>query len=208
MTIITFSGVDGSGKTTAAGYVAECLRREGKHVKVLHLTSWTLVYMVGGWLSSVAPPASGSQQTTFIRSRLARSLRRAISVLDLLRFRFTVLFHTRLRRRVLICDRYFYDLAVQAVYHNVMELDSTFYQLYWRLIPTTALSFLLDVTPPRAQRREGDHELDYYVEKRVLYRRLAARGQLNVIPMVDLEETKRRIDHLLDRHVLHLRKVS
>ena len=50
--IITFSGVDGSGKTTYARHTVEFLQKKGYNVCYLHLTQWTWVYAIGELLDN------------------------------------------------------------------------------------------------------------------------------------------------------------
>ena len=193
--IITFSGIDGSGKTTQSRYVADLLQSWGYTVRYLHIISWTLVNRMGRL-------AGADHETTFLqngqtggRRKLYAGARLAISLIDILRFRALVGYQCIFGRRVLVCDRFFYDLGVQAIYTNVMS--SALESLYWNLVPSPTLSILLDVPPEIAQRREGEHELAYYHSKRKLYLERAPRWNSIIIDAIELAETKQEVLHIL-----------
>ena len=193
--IITFSGIDGSGKTTQSRYVVDLLQSQGYAVRYLHIISWTLVNRLGRL-------ARADHETTFVqngqtgsRRKLYAGARLAVSFVDILRFRALVGCKCIFGPRVLVCDRFFYDLGVQAIDTNVMS--NALESLYWNLVPSPTLSILLDVPPEIAQRREREHELAYYQSKRKLYLERAPRWNSITIDASELAETKQEVLRIL-----------
>jgi thymidylate kinase len=146
--------------------------------------------------------ARADHETTFLqngqtggRRKLYAGARLAISFIDILRFRALVGYQCIFGRRVLVCDRFFYDLGVQAIYTNVMS--NTLESLYWNLVPSPALSILLDVPPEIAQQREGEHALAYYQSKRKLYLERVPRWNSIIVDASSLAETKQAVLHIL-----------
>lgn len=199
--IVTFSGVDGSGKTTQAQYVTRLLQSQGCSVRYVHMTRWTWVYAIGQCVKA-RRGRDYSFDRAFLRpnllGRLMKVVRQVLSLVDLLRFRWWAFYQTRFRQHILVCDRFFYDLGIQALYTRMM--GPGFARCYWSLIPTPTLSILLDVSPELAQRRENQHLSEYYRAKRELYLEYAALWGAVVIEAAELEDTKQAVRLTLGKH--------
>jgi thymidylate kinase len=164
--LITFSGLDGSGKTTAAHYVSRLLTGWGYTIEQIHLIPWTWVNKIGRAITrdkKKAPRYSTARKPT---GAISKILRLGMMGIDLIRFR-VLLLTSQLTKTVIVCDRYFYDLGIQAYYSG--EMSDRIMQTYWLFVPKPDHAFLLEVHPALAEQREGDHPPDYYVAKHVLY---------------------------------------
>lgn len=198
--LITFSGLDGTGKSTQAQFAARCLAQYGYRTKIIHITQWTWVYRLGEWLAKRRSPAANQILSADGQSAPAavyKWVRQFVSLLDVARFYGVVFYHRYVRRSVLICDRYFYDLGIQAVFTGVMNEHRA--RDYWRLAPRPQLALFFDLDPTIAQQREGEHELAYYEEKRRLYLKYAVQWPVFVVTTNELAETQATLSALLQK---------
>lgn len=212
MMLITFSGIDGSGKTTQARNAAYSLQMRGYKIHYVHMTRWTWVHAIGEYLAKnkqgipieeavliTIPSQSiyhrGSNLIHRFLRQFVKMMRQFVSLIDLLRFRWVIFYQIYLWQRVVICDRYFYDLGIQALYTKMMGYSMA--RLYWMLTPSPTLSILLDVSPQLAAQREREHPLEYYGIKRELYLNHAYLWGSTVIQVTGVEETQQAIDHIL-----------
>src|SRR5256714_4103383 len=150
--LITFSGLDGAGKSTLVRWLQQTLERQNRRVVVFHMNDHVGVYAylrrlrdrLGG-----APPRSGTGggggALHRVRDALlwGKLLRRVIYPLDLLLFLAYRLYHEFICRRVVIMDRYFYDTLVDVADGRHWGL----LRMLQRLTPTPDVAVLLDVGP-------------------------------------------------------------
>lgn len=187
--LITFSGIDGSGKTTQAQYIVEMLEYKGFQVEYIHMIQWTLVNRIGRFLQSSAKPDLDTKKSVR-RNLFFSNLQRLVMLLDILRFRiFQPLHYTE--KRILVCDRFFYDLGVQALYTGLLKQPGVL--SYWKLAPVPTVSILLDVPPEIAHRRESEHNLVYYQIKRDLYLKHAPLWGSTVVNAIEIKTTRQQI---------------
>src|SRR5439155_1721805 len=133
--LITFSGLDGAGKSTLIERLKITLEQQHCRVAVFHINDHVGVYAYlralrdrvrggGGAIPSngsppTAPPAPSSRlRAAYRRVRNAvlwnKPLRRLIYPVDLLVFLVYRVYVEKLRKQVLVMDRYFYDTLVDA----------------------------------------------------------------------------------------------
>ncbi|MGQ0763402.1 MAG: dTMP kinase [Acidobacteriota bacterium] len=187
--LITFSGLDGSGKSTLVEYLKESLERENKKVVVSHMNYdvgfYSLLRFVGakltktnGRAAQTHVPRDRAFENDFqtkgakLRYKLVwnKGLRFLIYPLDVLIFRFYRLYVESMNQRVLIMDRYFYDTVV-----DLTGARRTFQTrlLSW-LTPTPDLSIYLDCNAERAFRRKHEYSVDFLNRRRLSYQKLVA----------------------------------
>lgn len=168
---ISFSGLDGSGKSTLIGVLKQALEQRGRRVAVVHM-----IHQVGVYASlrrmrdrllrrpQAATPAhspSGNEGRTGpargyrrIRNTIMRNrwVRQGVYAIDLAVFLVIRLYHEGVRRRILIMDRYFYDMLVEAADGR----DWEWIRQLIRITPTPAVPVFVALPPEVAYARKGE----------------------------------------------------
>jgi thymidylate kinase len=208
--LITFSGLDGAGKSTLIKFLCETLEGQRRPVAVLRLNDQVGLYaylralrdVLSGHNAGQLPPGTpdpralpkrrqGGLRGVLSRLRAAilwnQSLRRVIYPLDLLVFLAYRAYLEKAKGRVLIMDRYFYDTLVDVS----GEQDRMWTRVLERITPMPTLPVFLDVTPEESHRRKGEFSVDYLRHRYDAYQRVFARVPASVrIINDDLDRTK------------------
>ncbi|HKO62495.1 MAG TPA: hypothetical protein VJV03_15125, partial [Pyrinomonadaceae bacterium] len=181
--LITFSGLDGSGKSTLVDHLKERLEKEDHKVAVSHMNYDVGLYSVVRYLArnirsgKSAAASHAPRERAYdgnFGSRAARfrynlvwnkGLRTLIYPIDILIFVCYRFYVEKVNRQVLIMDRYFYDTLVDV---TGASRSLRFRFLSW-LTPTPTLPVYLDVTPERAFERKAEYSVDYLKRRRLSY---------------------------------------
>lgn len=178
--LITFSGLEGAGKTTLIGLLKPSLERRGVRVRVSHMYRDVGVFALGraalkrfggrsrGAQESGRPAAAGPARGLAWN----RTLRAFVYPLDLLMFVLYRAYVERVRGSVLIMDRYFYDTLADLGAGGRPRVA----RLLARLTPTPSVPVLLDISAAEAFARKGEHTLSFLEPRREVYRRVFPNG--------------------------------
>jgi thymidylate kinase len=205
--LISFSGLDGAGKSTLIRSLRTALA--GSHgVVVCHMNHDIGMFAVLRALRNrlrvhgQAPAKPGGDESRHHSSlkRLRDAVvwnkpcRRLIYLADLLIFLIFRLYVEKVTRRILIMDRYFYDTLVDvAGPHSWAWLRL----LAW-LTPTPTVAVLLDTSPEEAFARKGEFSIDYLRGRSVAYRRVFRWvPDAVVLNPVNLARTTSSLEHLV-----------
>jgi thymidylate kinase len=186
--LITFSGLDGAGKSTLIEWLRKKLEAQRTAVVVFHMNEHIGLYAylrvirdrIAGPPSPTTAGASqvaavgygGDRPPTLRRVRNAvvwsKALRRWIYLLDLgvfLCYRTVV---EKLRGRVLIMDRYFYDTLV-----DVSDGRRWFWvRLLERITPMPTVPVFLDIGPEESFHRKGEYSIEYLRRRYLAYQKV------------------------------------
>ena len=180
--LITFSGLDGAGKSTLIEWLRNELERQHRPVVVLHLNDHVGVY---AWARALrdrlfgGPPADALPRMEPLPTRAgrvrdailwSRTLRGVLYPIDLVVFLLVRFYLERVQRRVLIMDRYFYDRLVDVAGHG--GRGWAWLRMLARLTPTPDLPILLDITPEEAFARKGEYTVAYLRRRQAAYNRV------------------------------------
>jgi len=198
--LICFTGIDGSGKTTQAKLLVDWLTSQG--VKAIYTWSRGEVLAIRRIFLSVGRRALGtstrqiaidqssyreyqSRKSTLMRKPFIRTLWSAMTY-----FEHLVQINTDIRRRmqegcVVVCDRYQWDTLIDLAVWNHKDsawLLNGFNRFMWQFIPKPSITFLVDIPPEEAMRRKDDiPSLDYVQKRTDHYQYLAKRDAWRVI---------------------------
>ncbi len=173
MKIITFSGLDGSGKTLQMKKIKKFLELKEKRVFLFHLIDFSIANKI----FSFRKKSSSASSSKTSASSISVFLRKIAFIIDA--FRFRILFQKiKPRFDFLLSDRFFQDQAI-----NIFFLEGKkeiFKKPFWLkigefLLPRTE-SFCLVLPPNIAQKRKKDEKQDFnYYQKKDFLLRSAAR---------------------------------
>jgi len=212
--LITFSGLDGSGKSTLIEWLTATLQADKRRVVVLHMNTHVGLHAYGRFLldciklrpfhrtngaepavivrraparETATPGLRGALfriRTAILWSRLVREITYPFDLLVFLGYRFYV---EVLRKRILIMDRYFYDyLADMADGRRWTSL-----RLLQAITPTPDVAFLLDVPPEQADRRKPEQPFKFLTRRWQAYNVLFPLVRTSVLlSNADLETAK------------------
>jgi len=193
--LISFSGIDGAGKSTQIEKLARYLRAQG--IPVTTLTFWDDVAVLRSLRSDFSRRVLQSDGEIGTRERPANRRDKNYRSAPLLFGR--ALLHLidvfRLERAVrraklasppggvIVFDRYIYDqLAALPLAHR---LARSYARLILRLAPRPDLPFLLDAVPEEALARKPEYPLEFLREYRDSYFELCRLVRLNFVPADD-----------------------
>jgi thymidylate kinase len=189
-TLIAFSGVDGSGKSTQVDLLEKSL--EKINLRVLRIRSrwrpvlslpllvvmkrlgYARIHRAGGvYIVETRLPSRGGLTSLWCF---------LTQVENIVKTGVKLVFPLVLGRTV-ICDRYALDMAVDGMagLHDPAYRTRLGFQLL-RLLPKPDFAFFMDIDPEVAFRRKPDlPSLDDYVERLGLYRELSSRWGVNIV---------------------------
>jgi thymidylate kinase len=181
--LITFSGLDGAGKSTLVKLLKASLERRDVPATVSHMYRDVGVYALGKAalekLSGRASRSEVSAATTattgkgFARGVVwNKTLRMLVYPLDLLIFVVYRLYVEGMKGHILIMDRYFYDTLVDVSAGRRGPIA----RVLARLTPTPSVPVLLDISPGQAFARKGEHSVNYLERKREAYKHVFPNG--------------------------------
>ena len=192
--LITFSGIDGAGKSTQIEKLRDYLTQQGISVRIL--TFWDNVAVLSSMRSGFSrkvlqsdgnvgsPDKPANRQDKNTRSFPLLVGRSLLHLLDVSRLRKIV------RRErdsgsdgVIIFDRYIYDqLAALPMRH---WLARAYARLVLGLAPHADISYLLDAVPEEARARKPEYPIDFMRQYRSSYLELRQFAPLSLIPAGD-----------------------
>ena len=200
--LISFSGIDGAGKSTQIANLCASLHAAGLEVHLI--TFWDDVATLKSLREGVGhkvfkgdkgvgtPEAPIRRRDKNVRSPWMTLLRMAFYLFDALSLRKTAQAALRSQADVVIFDRYLYDELAN------LNLANPATRLYVRglikLAPRPDISFVLDADPEHAFARKPEYPLDFLHSNRNSYLKLSqVLGGMTVIPPMPIDEAKAEV---------------
>lgn len=199
--LISFSGVDGSGKSTQIEHARALLEASGRSVRVLAFWDDVVVLcryregfvhkMYGSERGIGAPGKPVERRDKNVRRWYLTLARHGLYFLDALHLCWVVR-RARATADVLILDRYVYDELAN------LPLNSALTRAYVRLVnaivPRPDVALVLDADPEAARARKPEYPVEFMHKCRAAYLALARMlGSITVIPPLPLEEAKQLV---------------
>jgi thymidylate kinase len=179
--LITFSGIDGAGKTTQIEYLSSCLQKQG--LRVLRLSFWDDVAVWSGMRTGVghramdpgradqmAEHSFSPKNNKHIRKWYLTAARAGFYMLDVARLHRLLASEQVRNSDVVIFDRYIYDQIANIYSQSIAA------RIYGKLLlkqaPAPDLAFVLDASPAAAFARKPEYPLEFVYRNRQSFLRL------------------------------------
>jgi thymidylate kinase len=197
--LISFSGVDGSGKSTQIENLRSAFHAAGLSTRLLAF--WDNV-VVGvkyreGFVHKVyksergigAPGKPVNRQDKNVRRWYLTLARHFLYLLDAINLCRIVAREKRSGANVIILDRYIYDELANLNLSN--PLSRAFVRFVHAFTPRPDIAYLLDADPVAAYARKPEYQPEFMEKCRRAYFELAnLLGTITIIPALDLPEAK------------------
>lgn len=194
---VSFSGVDGAGKSTQISKLRARIEQQGLRVRVI--TFWDNIACLTGLRESTghrvfkgekgvgSPDAPVNRRDKNVQSWPMSCVRVGLYLLDALSTRATVRRALRSDADFIIFDRYIYDeLANLKLANPVMRAYARF---LLKVVPRPDVSYVLDADPVQARARKPEYPLEFIYINRKAYMDLAAlTGAITVIAPGPVEQ--------------------
>lgn len=201
---VSFSGIDGAGKSTQIAALCAAAELAGMRVRTIRF--WDDVARLTGLRENsghkifkgdkgIGSPANPlNRRDKNVRSWPMSCLRLLLYTLDALSTRAVVARALRSDADLVIFDRYIYDELANLNLRN--PLMRIYIRLLMKLVPRPEVSYILDADPVQARARKPEYPLDFIYVNRDAYLTLARMiGGMTVIAPGSVEEVRREVIH-------------
>jgi len=198
--LVSFSGIDGAGKSTQIEALRTRLREAGLRVRVIAF--WDDVACFTGMRESAGhtlfkgdkgigtPENPINRRDKNVRSRSMTIIRCCLYLADAVSLRFTIRRALASGAELIICDRYSWDELVNLTLRS--RLTRIYVRMITRIVPRPDVSYLLDADPIQARARKPEYPLDFLYRSRESYLTMSELvGGITIIapgPIRDAEE--------------------
>lgn len=170
--LVTFSGLDGAGKTTQIELFTQYLEETKCNFKKLSMyddiSSSAFVRRMFRNKRAKITYATSERNYRYDKNRREKDivlLRKIAYFVDLLILIFKQLYYQKLKRKTIVMDRYLYDSLA-----NLSDTNSNHYiNIISKLIPKPNLAIFLDAEPHVAFQRKPEYPPEFYSERRDAY---------------------------------------
>jgi thymidylate kinase len=199
--VISFSGIDGAGKTTQIDALLAWLHDAGLKVRLLQF--WDDIAVAGGVREGMShnlfksekgvgsPLRPVQRRDKNVRGWYMTVARLFLYLLDAVRLTFVVATGSRKDSDVVIFDRYIYDELANLDLAN--PAVKTYVHLLLMLVPRPDVAFLLDADPDQARARKPEYPLDFLHSCRASYLALGKSAGMKVIEPLAPEDVSRLV---------------
>jgi thymidylate kinase len=204
--LVSFSGIDGAGKSTQIQALRARLNDVG--VRVSLVTFWddvarlTRVREVTGHTlfkgdKGVGTPAQPvNRRDKNVRSWYMTAVRFGLYFVDAISLRIEVARALRTNTDVIIFDRYLYDELANLSLQN--RIERAYVRLLLPFVPQPDVSFVLDADPVQARARKPEYPLDFLHRSRASYLALSELvSGMTVVAPQPVQDVEQQVSQLV-----------
>ncbi len=199
---VSFSGVDGAGKSTQIQFLTARLKEAGLHVRsvafwddvatLTRVRERTGHSIFKGDKGVGSPAAPIERRDKNVRSRLMTMLRLCLYLFDAISTRRAVRHALRSGADLVIFDRYIYDELANLTLSNA--LVCAYVRMIVKLVPKPHVSYFLDADPPLARARKPEYPLEFIDLNRRSYLQLSTLiGGVTLIEPLPIPDVQRQV---------------
>jgi thymidylate kinase len=201
--LISFSGMDGAGKSTQISNLRAYAEDLGLHVT--QLTFWDDVVVLKPYRESFvqkvfksekgigSPENPVERRDKNVRGWHLNLVRHGLYSLDAVHLRGVAGRARSSGADVVIMDRYIYDELANLPLEN--PLTRTYVRAVMKVVPNPDVSFVLDADPVAARARKPEYPVDFLHQCRASYLQLAELlGNITVVPALGLADARHFIE--------------
>ena len=199
---VSFSGIDGAGKSTQIAALCAQMKEDGRHVLLIRF--WDDIAKLA-WLRESAghrifkgdkgvgsPSAPIERRDKNVRSWFMTSVRLFVYFIDAISVRLTVQKALHSEVDLIVFDRYIYDELANLTLCK--PLIRAYVRLIMKVVPRPDISYLLDADPVTARARKPEYPLEFLHSNRQSYLDLCELiGGMTVIAPNPIGEVKQAI---------------
>jgi thymidylate kinase len=199
---VSFSGVDGAGKTTQIENLCAFLAKEGVRYRVFrfwddiarltNIREGTGHRVFKGDKGIGSPDAPINRRDKNVRGWPMTCVRLFLYTVDAVSLRSVFNNAKHGEAEFVIFDRYTYDELANLDLKN--PVISAYVRFIMRLVPRPDVSFLLDADPEAARARKPEYPLDFIRQNRQAYFDLnRIIGDLTIVAPMEIEDAKKQV---------------
>jgi thymidylate kinase len=199
---VSFSGVDGAGKSTQIAALRKWLETQG--LRVSTITFWDNVATLTGIREGAghkifkgekgvgSPEAPVNRRDKNVQSWQMTCVRLCLYALDAVSTRITVKKALASDADIIIFDRYIYDQFANMKMRS--RLVRAYVKALMKIVPRPKISYVLDADPQAARARKPEYPLDFiYINRRAYLDLSDLIGGLTVIPAGPVEQMRAEV---------------
>lgn len=206
---VSFSGIDGAGKSTQIEGLRSELIEAGLRVRII--TFWDDVARLKGIRETTGhrvfkgekgvgkPEAPVNRRDKNVQSWYMTGVRFFLYFVDAVSLRMVVRKALHSDADFIICDRYAYDELANLKMRN--PIARAYIKLILMLVPKPDISYLLDADPVQARTRKPEYPVDFLHQNRAAYLALSEIAGMTVIAPMSIQDAKRRVQEHAFQHL-------
>ena len=204
--LVSFSGIDGAGKSTQIENLVLALNEAGLRVRLIAFwddiaTMRRLREALGhvvfrGEIGVGAPDKPVNRRDKNIQNPLTIAMRMVLCLIDAVGMKFTI---AKTRKPpdadVVIFDRYLYDQLVNLGIHY--RAARIYTRLLLKFMPHPDVAYLLDADPVAARARKPEYPVEFLRNTRACYLAISKMAGMNLIHAGTPQEVGRNVSRVL-----------